>query len=222
MERLFLGEAGDIVEIVYKASTKQGDQQSRTATGVKARRNATHNAKRIIVATGAAACSLVLSLGTQVVTKSWSVAHVNLTEKEASARRSIPGTYARDLGFFFEPEYGTNLLKLCPVEGGFVNTDPETGVSHPSDYIIDYIPGTLNSIVLLSGDLGHGFKMFPLVGSWVRAPLEPEDGNQNISRWRWKNPDTSSGGNWSDAVSWRIGGSKEFRDIRPMQSKALL
>ncbi len=84
------------------------------------------------MATGAAACSLVLSLGTQVVTKSWSVAHVNLTEKEASARRSIPGTYARDLSFFFEPEYGTNLLKLCPVEGGFVNTDPETGVSHPS------------------------------------------------------------------------------------------
>ncbi|GAW18419.1 hypothetical protein ANO14919_078940 [Xylariales sp. No.14919] len=267
--RFYLGDAGDVVEILYERSTKQSDAQSRKATGVKTRRNTTYDAALIIVAAGAAASSILPSLGTQVVAKSWSIAHIQLTDREASALRGIPVTYARDLGFLFEPEYGTNLLKLCPMGGGFINTDPKTGVSHPpgtpeesqfmpagderrlrkllahtlpsladrpfinktlcwfadtadSDYIVDYVPDTSDSVVLLSGDSGHGFKMFPIVGSWVKALLEAADGKQEISRWRWKDPEMSRAGNWGEAVSWRVGSSEEFRGIRPVQSKAKL
>ncbi|KAI0459723.1 FAD dependent oxidoreductase [Xylaria acuta] len=259
--RFLLGEAGNVSEILY-----QGQQQSRRATGLRTHDGATYSAKLVIVAAGAAAASLVAELGTQVVAKSWSVAHVQLTDEEASVLRGIPVTYARDLGFFFEPEYGTNLLKLCPMGGGFINTD-SSGVSHPprtleesqfmpahdeqqvrkllahtlpalanrplinktlcwfadatdSDYIVDYIPNTANSVVLLSGDSGHGFKMFPIVGDWVRALLETRDGKQPIARWRWKS--RSEGGNWGADVSWRIGNSEEFRDIRPSPTKAKL
>ncbi|KAI0425320.1 FAD dependent oxidoreductase [Xylaria sp. FL1042] len=258
--RFLLGEAGNVVEILF-----QDQQRGRRATGLRTSSGVTHNARLVIVATGATAASLVPELGAQVVAKSWSVAHVQLTDKEASVLRGIPVTYARDLGFFFEPEHGTNLLKLCPMGGGFVNTDP-SGISRPptleesqfmpardeqrvrklleqtlpalanrplinkslcwfadtadSDYIIDYVPNTANSVVLLSGDSGHGFKMFPIVGHWVKSLLEARDSKQSIARWRWKS--RSEGGNWGADVSWRIGNSEEFREIRPSLPKAKL
>ncbi|KAL6238692.1 hypothetical protein BDW75DRAFT_237137 [Aspergillus navahoensis] len=171
-----------------------------------------------------------------IVAKSWSVAHVLLSDEETSALRGIPVTYARDLGFFFEPDPKTNLLKLCPMGGGYINTDKATGVSHSpfpgdletsggflpaedesrirkllqqtlpaladrplvrkslcwfadtrdSDFIIDFVPGSQASVVILSGDSRHGFKMFPIVGRWVKTLLEDEDKEQKIQSWRWK------------------------------------
>ncbi|KAF2970927.1 hypothetical protein GQX73_g2629 [Xylaria multiplex] len=259
--RFFLGKAGTVGEVLY-----QGQGQGRKATGVRTQDGLTHKAKLVIIAAGAAAESLVPELGVQVVAKSWSVAHVKLTDKEASALRGIPVTYARDLGFFFEPEPGTNLLKLCPMGAGFINTG-QRGISRPpetmeesrfmppedeercrkllaqtlpalanrplinktlcwfadtadSDFIIDYVPNTTNSVVLLSGDSGHGFKMFPIVGDWVKALIEAKDAQQSIVRWRWKS--RTEGGNWGADVSWRLGNSEEFKDIRPSPIKAKL
>ncbi|GAQ11681.1 hypothetical protein ALT_9002 [Aspergillus lentulus] len=146
-----------------------------------------HAAELVIVAVGAAAAKLVPEIGTQLVAKSWSVAHVRLSGEKTSALRGIPVTYARDLEFYFEPDPQTNLLKLCCIGGGYINTDPTTGVSHAlesletsafmphedesrvrrllaqtlhtkdSDFIIDYVPNTASSVVLLSGDSGHVF-----------------------------------------------------------------
>ncbi|KAI1387985.1 FAD dependent oxidoreductase [Hypoxylon trugodes] len=53
-----------------------------------------------------------------------------------------------------------------------------------SDYIIDYVPGTNASLIVLSGDSGHGFKMLPIFGDFVKDILE--NGSQNIAKWRWK------------------------------------
>ncbi|KAF2143962.1 uncharacterized protein K452DRAFT_316753 [Aplosporella prunicola CBS 121167] len=257
--RFFLGELhGAIKEIVYE-DTPQG----RRSTGVRTRAGRFHAAKLVIVAAGAAAARLVPAVGQQVVAKSWSVAHVRLTDEETSALRGIPVTYARDLGFLFEPDPKTNLLKLCPMGGGFINTDPATGVSLPpglresafmpahdeaqvrkllahtlpylanrplvqkslcwfadssdSDFIIDYVPHTASSVVILSADSGHGFKMFPIVGGWVKDLLQAPDGQQPVARWRWKEPQAGKdkGQNWGGDVSWRLGESKEFAEIRP-------
>ncbi|KAJ8109227.1 hypothetical protein ONZ43_g6192 [Nemania bipapillata] len=263
--QFILGEAGDIAEILYETPTDHANHQTRKATGIRTRQNTTHNATLVIIAAGASAPNLIPSLGTQIVARSWSIAHIQLSAAEASSLRGIPVTYARDLGFLFEPEPATGLLKLCPMGGGFVNTDPATGVSRPpdaladsgfvpagdgrrlrrllaqtlpgladrpfvgerlcwfadtadSDYIVDYVPDTSRSVVLLSGDSGHGFKMFPIVGSWVRSLLEEGDGNQKVLRWRWKSPAVDLAGNWGDAVSWRVGSSEEFRDIRASRS----
>lgn len=255
--RFFLGEQnGAIQEILYSNGK---------ATGVKTASGRVHHAGLVIVAAGAAAGKLVPKLGTQIVAKSWSVAHVQLTDEETSALRSIPVTYARDLGFLFEPDPKTNLLKLCPMGGGFVNTDPASGVSYPpsleqsaflpredeerirkllahtlpaladrplvhkflcwfadtsdSDFIIDYVPETAGSVILLSGDSGHGFKMFPIVGSWVGDLIESSGIQQTIPRWRWKTPAAKGSNSWGGDVSWRLGDTKELSEVQPRKAK---
>ncbi|KAF2644015.1 FAD dependent oxidoreductase [Massarina eburnea CBS 473.64] len=255
--KFFLGEhVGAVQEITYA-----GTGPSRMSTGVKTKDGRFHPASLVIVAVGAAATYIVPEIGSHVSAKSWSVAHVRLTDDETAALRGIPVTYARDIGFFFEPDPKTNLLKICPMGGGYINTNPSTGISEPpsldqsrgfvpkedelkmrellrqtlpyladrplvekslcwfadtndSDFIIDYVPGTSSSVILLSGDSGHGFKMFPIVGRWVNNLLNAEDGKQSISRWRWR--DSTSGHTTAtdgDDVSWRIGDVKELRDL---------
>lgn len=248
-----LGDGGAVSQVVYT----KGPDGKRKATGVRTRTGVVE-AKLVIVAAGAAAARLVPECGQQVVAKAWSVAHVELTPDEVTALRGIPVTYARDLGFFFEPDPKTRLLKLCPMGGGYVNTDTKTGVSlaperpadsnfmplrdqqqvrrllahtlpalkdrplvrqylcwfadtSDSDFIVDYVPGTNDSVLLMSGDSGHGLKFFPTVGNWVRDMLSSPGGKQPVANFRWKNPSKKEG--WGGDVSWRLGETVEFRDL---------
>ncbi|KAF2629640.1 FAD dependent oxidoreductase [Macroventuria anomochaeta] len=258
--RFFLGERrGAIQEIVYK-----GTGSSKKSVGVKTKDGQFHAASLVIVATGAAASKIVPEVGARVSAKSWSVAHVRLTDEETAALRGIPVTYARDLGFFFEPDPKTNLLKLCPMGGGFINTNPATGVSEApegvqrfvppederkmrellrqtlpyladrplvektlcwfadtsdSDFIIDYLPETGSTVMVLSGDSGHGFKMFPIVGSWVNNLLNAPEGKQIEKRWQWRTNKPNDGSASQDDVSWRVGDVQELRDITPSVAK---
>jgi len=252
--RFCLGEkAGAVTEIVYE-NTVHG----RKSIGVRTRDGRIHAGALVIVAVGAAANRVVPEVGPHISAKSWSVAHVKLSDDETSSLRGIPVTYARDLGFFFEPDPKTNLLKLCPMGGGYINTDPITGNSQApeglchfvpyedelkmrellrqtlphladrplvqkslcwfadtddSDFVIDYVPNTNRSVILLSGDSGHGFKMFPIVGRWVRNLLKAT-GQQQIQRWRWRNPQPSDTQADQNDVSWRVGDVKELRDLK--------
>ncbi|KAI5263409.1 oxygen oxidoreductase [Aureobasidium subglaciale] len=79
-----------------------------------------------------------------------------------------------------------------------------------SNFCIDFVPQTGNSLVVLSGDSGHGFKMMPIVGKWVNTLLS--EGRQNEKRWQWRTADTR-GQDWEKAVSWRIGSTRELDDL---------
>lgn len=79
-----------------------------------------------------------------------------------------------------------------------------------SDYCIDFVPHTKNSLVCLSGDSGHGFKMMPTFGKWVVNLVEK--GRQDERRWQWRTPQTS-GQNWGEKVSWRIGKGAELSEL---------
>ncbi|KAL4896847.1 FAD dependent oxidoreductase [Aspergillus ambiguus] len=260
--RFFLGDQnGAVQQITY------ADSPHKKANGVRTVNGRFHPAGLVIVAVGAAAGRLVPKIGKQVVAKSWSVAHVHLTDEETSLLRGIPVTYARDLGFLFEPDPKSNLLKLCPMGGGYIDTDPQTGVSYPplspetsaflpqedekrirkllaqtlpalserplvrktlcwfadtsdSDFIIDYVPETSSSLVLLSGDSGHGFKMFPIFGKWVVDLLQNPDNQQAVRRWRWKGRDGNDRNtNWGGDVSWRVGETRELSEVQSRISK---
>ncbi|PYH84750.1 sarcosine oxidase [Aspergillus uvarum CBS 121591] len=241
-------------------------------TGVRTQSGQVHSCRLVIVAIGAAAGTLLPEIGTQVVAKSWSIGHVRLTDDETSALRGIPVTYARDLGFLFEPDPATNLLKICPMGGGYINTDPNTGVSLPpptlresdnvlppederrmrkllqqalpalaerpfvqkklcwfadtadSEFIVDFVPGSAGSVALCSGDSGHLFKMLPIVGEWVARLVK--DGQQGETRWRWKGAvgedEKETGKKWAGGdVSWRLGATREFAEIKPVPGARL-
>lgn len=65
-----------------------------------------------------------------------------------------------------------------------------------SEYCIDYVPNSNKSLVVLSGDSGHGFKMMPSFGKWVVDLLHNKE--QKLSRWQWRETDLRG---------------KDFRDI---------
>ncbi|THW95618.1 oxygen oxidoreductase [Aureobasidium pullulans] len=79
-----------------------------------------------------------------------------------------------------------------------------------SNFCIDFVPDTHKSLIILSGDSGHGFKMMPIVGKWVTELLAK--GKQDEERWQWRTVDTR-GEDWAKAVSWRIGSTRELKDL---------
>lgn len=254
--RFVLGaEEGRVTDLLYS-----GQGASRRCTGIRVANGTVHEAKLVISCLGAYQAEILPAAANFNVAKSWSVAHVQLTEAECDLLRGIPVLNVRDLGFFFEPDPATKLFKLCPLGAGYVNTNEKTGISLPplnalpapqnyipaedvvklrtllretlpwlaerpfvdqkmcwfadtadSEFCIDFVPNTDRSVVLLSGDSGHGFKMMPIVGSWVLDLLN--DGRQKLPRWQWRQIDRKSSKDWGDAVSWRIGTTKEIREV---------
>ncbi|KAF0322163.1 FAD dependent oxidoreductase [Colletotrichum asianum] len=216
---------------------------TRTASGKQ------FTADKTIITVGASLGNVLPSVGRQVTAKAWSVLHIQLQPEEAEKLKGIPVTYARDLGFYFEPEPGTGILKFSPSGGGYTNYSPTTGLSVPpvdnnfvsesdeqkirqllretlpslaerpfinkhicwcadtadSDYVIDAIPGK-KGLFLATGDSGHGFKMLPVVGDWIKTLIEK--GEQSIPRWKWK-----EGSDAGSNVSWRAGEVLDLKDV---------
>ncbi|KAK1993434.1 FAD dependent oxidoreductase [Colletotrichum falcatum] len=202
-----------------------------------------------ILTLGASLGKLLPLVKRQITAKAWSVLHIQLQPEEADKLKGIPVTYARDLGFFFEPEPGTGILKLSPSGGGYTNYSTVTGLSLPlknndfvpeadqqkvrrllqetlprladrpfvdqhicwcadsadSDYVIDAVPGR-SGLFVATGDSGHGFKMLPVIGEWIKNLIE--NGSQDIPRWRWK-----EGSDAGNNVSWRAG---EVLDLKKL------
>lgn len=124
-----LGEA-------VRALTYGGDVT--TCTGAVTTSGRAYRAARTVLTLGASVAGVLPEIAAQVTAKAWAVAHVQLTPAEAARLRGLPVTYARDLGFFFEPDARTGLLKLCTSGAGYTNYVAD-GVSLPPDRT-DFIP----------------------------------------------------------------------------------
>ncbi|KAJ1325890.1 sarcosine oxidase-like protein [Microdochium nivale] len=79
--------------------------------------------------------------------------------------------------------------------------------SGSSDFVIDYVPGCGSSLVVTTGDSGHGFKMLPVFGGFVRALLESGSGVQGVDKWRWRE---AGGAEVDGAKNWRNGGGQDL------------
>ncbi|VUC25014.1 unnamed protein product [Clonostachys rosea] len=71
-----------------------------------------------------------------------------------------------------------------------------------SDYIVDFVPGTNSSLVVLSGDSGHGFKMLPIFGGFVKDLLDK--GVQSQPKWQWKETKAKSTGAWRSSAGQEL------------------
>ena len=244
--------AGDALHATYSACCEKGVKfklgdavdellwEGNRCVGAVTASSKSYEADVVVVTLGASVVRLIPRLAPQVTAKAWSVAHVQLTPSEAAKLRGIPVTYARDLGFFFEPDPRTHLLKICPsgagitnYTGGSVSLPPQESSYIPahdeeamrkllcetlpelaerpfvhkkmcwvadtqdSDYVIDYVQDK-QGVIVATGDSGHGFKMLPIAGKWIKKVIE--EGKQSESRWKWKTP-TGTGGD----ISWRTG-----------------
>ncbi|KAI5300532.1 hypothetical protein KEM55_006766 [Ascosphaera atra] len=111
------GASGQVDRLLYKPGK---DGRSRFA-GVQTADGTVTKADVTMLAMGAHAASVLPSFAEQVEAKSWAVGHVQLTPEEARAMKGIPVINCRDVGFFFEPDDDTNLLKLASNCAGYVN-----------------------------------------------------------------------------------------------------
>ncbi|RFU81490.1 oxygen oxidoreductase [Trichoderma arundinaceum] len=133
---------GNVVELLYEPGDSQRQTKSKQCVGVKTADGKKHFSRLNVLALGAFGASLIPELGAFATARSWSVAHIQLSVEEAESLRGIPVVNIRDLGFFFEPDPKTRLLKLCHLGAGFTNTNAN-GVSLPPGNFepSDFMPG---------------------------------------------------------------------------------
>lgn len=121
------GQDGHAVEILFE-SRKEG---KKTCLGIKTANGQVHKASRTILCLGAHIGTLLPNITQQVTAKSWAVAHIQLTPDEAAAIRGCPVVNCRDLGFFFEPDEDTGLIKLSANGAGYTNNMSISGTQAP-------------------------------------------------------------------------------------------
>ncbi|TVY43892.1 L-saccharopine oxidase [Lachnellula occidentalis] len=114
--------------------------------GIKVASGKVVKSAHYILCTGAASPSLLPELSNQLWSKCWTLAHIELTEKELAEYRNMPVVDNHELGFFFEPDPKTRWLKICNATQGYqwktaVNAEgksysvPRYASDHPEDGI---------------------------------------------------------------------------------------
>ncbi|BDD57750.1 hypothetical protein MPDQ_006798 [Monascus purpureus] len=137
--RFILGEEeGNAAELLFE------DDSRKRCVGVKTKVGKEYKAAHTIVCLGAHVTRLLPSIAPQITAKAWAVAHIQLTPEQARSMTGIPVINCGDMGFFFEPDSETNLIKLCAHNAGLTNYEGGGRVSRPTSsgseagYVVDH------------------------------------------------------------------------------------
>ncbi|KAH6972939.1 FAD dependent oxidoreductase [Ilyonectria sp. MPI-CAGE-AT-0026] len=223
------------------------------------------HADRYILSTGAASPEVLPELAQELWSKCWPLAHVELTEDELAEWKGIPVVDHFELGFTFEPDPETRLMKICDNCPGYqyqvgsstddagelssysipryASSNPDDGIpaeataaikrfidavmpqfsgrplidakvcwctdSPDSHWLIDAHPKH-RDLLLATGDSGHAFKMFPIIGGFIADALE---GRSNGLRPEWK-----YGSRKAAPAATRLGTEvKDLRDVSTLR-----
>jgi len=88
-------------------------------TGVRVASGEILRASKYILCTGAASPGLLPELSSQLWSKCWTAAHIEVTEAELAEFKGMPIVDNHELGFFFEPDPETRLIKICNATQGY-------------------------------------------------------------------------------------------------------
>lgn len=114
--------------------------------GINVGSGKTHTASQYILCTGAASPTLLPELSTQLWSKGWPFAHIELTDFEMNEYRNMLVVDNHELCSFYEPDPDTKWMKICNATQAYqfktaVNTDgisnsvPRYASDHPEDGI---------------------------------------------------------------------------------------
>lgn len=143
---------------------------------------------------GASVATVLPEIGKQVTAKSWAVAHVQLTEEEAGRLEGIPVTYACDMGFFYELDKETRLLKVSNSGAGYTNyISAESGID---DIIRVSVPLEENKLISEAEEEAARKVFSEHLPSLAGRPL--------VERWKWKKPSTNEDQVVDQVVRWRV------------------
>lgn len=122
--RFILGESdGTAVSLLF---------DGKRCIGVRTLSGQEHRAKHTIICLGAHIGRLVPSITPQITAKAWAVAHIQLNPEQAKSLAGIPVVNCHDLGFFFEPDTVTGLVKICAHRAGLTNYETIPGYHRAS------------------------------------------------------------------------------------------
>ncbi|OAA65591.1 fructosyl amine: oxygen oxidoreductase [Niveomyces insectorum RCEF 264] len=135
-----LGQA--VTALVYDDKAAGRGAAARRCVGVTTATGRQYTADVVLLTLGGSIGRVLPSVGRQIVAKAWALAHVQLTPDEARRLAGIPVTFMRDLGFFFEPEPGTGLFKVCAEGAGYSNfeSSPDLSVAPADEATSDFLP----------------------------------------------------------------------------------
>ncbi|RKL43802.1 hypothetical protein BFJ70_g4116 [Fusarium oxysporum] len=199
-------------------------------TGIRVASGGVLHADHYILSTGAASPQLLPELSQQLWSKCWTLGHIQLTDAEAAEWKGVPVIDNYELGFMFEPDPDTKLIKICDnnpgyqyQKGTFIDENgktthysipryssdhPQDGIPHEAEVAIRKFINTVmpqfsdrplldarvcwctdspdahwlidrhpkhKDLLLATGDSGHAFKMFPIIGKYIADALESRE-----------------------------------------------
>lgn len=100
-------------------------------SGINVASGKTLTASRYVLCTGAASPALLPELSNKLWSKCWTLAHIELTDSEIEEFHGMPVVDNHELGFFFEPDPETKLIKICNATQGY---EYKTGVSEDGSH----------------------------------------------------------------------------------------
>ncbi|EGV65396.1 FAD-dependent oxidoreductase [Yamadazyma tenuis] len=209
-----------------------------------------------IVAAGASSVK-IMDFEDQLLAKCWTVGHIRLTPDEAASFKGMPVVCNLEKGFFFEPDYTKNELKICNEFPGYTHYVGDSTAADSSvpvyknqiphvaerdirlllqetlpqladrplvqakicwctdtpdrNFLVCEHPQYGETLVLATGDSGHGFKHMPSIGKYVARLVMYGPGGldcEKRTKWRWR-PETAK-----DRIQDRFGGDGHVNDLK--------